>query len=311
MMILRALTLSLVVTLARAMQINIIGGSQVPESNTDFRFIASLQHKNFNGKFKHYCGGALVGPLWVITAAHCVKYGGPDLVRIGSYNTDEGGHVRTVAQIITHPDFYSTKQDDIALLKLNAPVVGSIIKIDMDGRWGSDGSSVVSIGWGYTQQYSGTIMKNLRMVDLVVISNEACEKQYPGSINKGHLCTWGEWNPHTGQRNDQCSGDSGGPTFHYNRATGEVVLVALTSWGKGCGRRDYSGVSTRLSYYGSFISRYVRGKRRKDPTPQPTDEPTGRPSRTPTQRPTRYPTDSPTARPSRYPTSYPTRRPTR
>lgn len=265
------LILLLIVSFALAdMDVNIVGGVKVPTDNTDFKFMASLQYKS--GKtFKHYCGGSLVDPWWVMTAAHCVRYSSPDRIRIGSLNTDDGGSLRTVTQRILHPKYVSIYYGDIALLKLNSPVTDiTPVDLDMKGQYDKAGDIVTSIGWGYTQQYVGPVVKELRMVEIQVHDNNICKKQYQGEgdINDGNLCTWGKWDSNKNQRQDQCSGDSGGPTFYYDKENHKTVQVALTSWGKGCGQKNFPGVNTRISYYSDFI------KSKIDNVPTPTPKPT-------------------------------------
>lgn len=257
-------------SIANNIGINIVGGIKVPISNTDFRFMTSLQRKNSNSYY-HFCGGSLVDPWWIITAAHCVKYSKPDRVRIGSYNTDDGGVIRTVSEVIMHPKYFIVDRHDIAFLKLNEPVNDiPTLPIDLDGKYDKANELVTSIGWGYTKENAGYTVKDLRMVELIVLSNKICNEQYKGEINDGNICTWGKWNPKTKQRQDQCSGDSGGPSFYYNN--GILSLVGLTSWGYGCGRKEYAGVNTRVSYYADFIREVLNMD--SMPTASPTSRPT-------------------------------------
>lgn len=228
----------------------ILNGKKVSDTNDDYRFIASLQNRN-----RHFCGGSLVEHSLVLTAGHCVKYSKPDTVRIGSYSVKSGGVVRKVKRVIKHPK-YTSLNNDYALLLLSEPVYNiRPINLPTQGVDVKQNTPIVSIGWGYTSEGSGEVTEDLMEVDLVTLTNKECNKRYGGTISSSMLCTWGKWDNKNNQRADACSGDSGSPNFYYDK-DGRIVNAGVTSWGRGCGRKNYPGVTARVSEVSDWIRSY-------------------------------------------------------
>ncbi|XP_075699008.1 serine protease 1-like [Rhinoderma darwinii] len=197
----------------------------------------------------HFCGGILINEQWVVSAAHCYK--SKIQCRIGEYNikVSEGTEqfIDSV-KVIRHPQYNSYLIDnDIMLIKLSVParLNAAVQPVNLPqpcppGSSPPAGTMCLVSGWGYT----GTITPDiLQCVNVPVLSDEDCQKAYPGEITNSMICLG---YPEGGK--DSCQGDSGGPVV----CNGEVH--GIVSWGYGCAQPNYPGVYAKLCNFVDWIN---------------------------------------------------------
>ncbi|MFC9733509.1 serine protease [Streptomyces roseolus] len=232
----------------------VVGGS--PTEITDAPWVVALSSRDrFGGtRAGQFCGGVVVAPTKVLTAAHCVSRealgGAPWQLRDFSVIAGraalrgQGGQEVRIADTWVNPDYDpTTNSGDLAVLTLAESLPDSyVIKVAAPGDAAENpGTAAEVYGWGDTSG-NGSYATSLRSAHVQVLPDGACEQAYPGgfggvSYRKESMLCAGD--PQGGR--DACQGDSGGPLV----ARG--VLVGLVSWGSGCGQAENPGVYTRVS----------------------------------------------------------------
>ncbi|KAJ8413903.1 hypothetical protein AAFF_G00065010 [Aldrovandia affinis] len=212
----------LISTIPADMCVEIIGGVQVRNHSKPFMALVTGRDS--------LCGGALIKPDWVLTAAHCHRE--EMYVTLGAYSRSKKEKEQqkfTVTHVVPHSKFSNkTAVNDFMLLKMDKPAqLNQYVKtLDLprevkDVKVDSECSVA---GWGLTHPNTKEGSDKLMAVTVRVISRKKCTKDYKKNklrITGDMLCAWDK----NGER-DTSKGDSGGPLVC------EGKFVAVLSFGE-------------------------------------------------------------------------------
>ncbi|XP_062411993.1 mast cell protease 2-like isoform X2 [Sardina pilchardus] len=199
----------------------IINGRKVADK--DMKFMASVQN---NGK--HVCGGFVIKPNFVLTAAHCEKgLTGKVSVVLGAHNIrktekNKRYYIRKEDRIIHKAYKKVIAGNDIMLLKLSGKIGKDVktVKIPTTEKTKMNNTTKCLVaGWGKTSKNEPSIQLQVAQVQLIDFPNcQAAWKQKDinKTLPKNVMCAKGF------NRNGPSLGDSGGPLVCNGLAVGIV-----------------------------------------------------------------------------------------
>ncbi|XP_036807238.1 coagulation factor VII [Oncorhynchus mykiss] len=238
-------------------RVKLVGGNHCPKGACPWQVL--LEHKGTS-----LCGGVIVHPDWVITAAHCVvDRDTKDLMVVaGEHNIDveEGSEQRIpVARAIPY-NLYdpATGDSDIALLRLRGRVTlgPDAVPICLPQQHFAK-SELAAVrfhtlsGWGKrtnggNDPKPGTppapSSRFLRRLAVPILPNSECTLKSGFNFTQNMLCAG-----YMKGNQEACRGYDGSPLVTYYGTT--HFLMGVVGWGKGCPKQGFYGVYTAVANY--------------------------------------------------------------
>ncbi|KAF2883773.1 hypothetical protein ILUMI_22405 [Ignelater luminosus] len=203
------LLLSFVVVFSQAAERNshnqrIFGGNSAQSGQFPYQVSLKLNRK-------HWCGGSIISPNWVLTAAHCVHGHNKAnfLVDVGTNHIGSGGVTYNVLQIVVHERYHHQQLlNDIALIRIagNINYNHLVRPVSLASTNPPVGSSCIMSGWGETEN---RLPSTLLLYTYLRVHDQAnCKQAYlkfKNHVHDSNICAFNEY------RQGICQGDSGGP----------------------------------------------------------------------------------------------------
>uniref|UniRef100_A0A0C9QQM1 TRYP_2 protein n=1 Tax=Fopius arisanus TaxID=64838 RepID=A0A0C9QQM1_9HYME len=264
----------------------IVGGKRV--DITEAPFAVTIRHNTTIAR----CGGVIIGPKWILTAAHCFPLNTTDYQRdprwfrvvpgVNAYSPDAKFY--KIKEVYSHPDFepdvdilYEIRAD-IAVIELEEeiPFDDKSSAIELGRDIVPNDTMAMIYGWGLKDRPTKSFTTSLHGLPVKIPSRHQClHMQYGKPHPYDQMCFY-NWNNGT-----SCGGDSGGPVVAYNKVIGIISIARIDCTTVTPPRATY------VYFYKLWIEKIMAGTgtavkisdgwgndvKKSSPTPKPTREP--------------------------------------
>jgi Trypsin len=254
-----------------APQPRIVGGNTTTIAEWPWQVAITADQEFFagDGFDRQFCGGTLVTPTIVVSAAHCFfnvfqgvpgrDFDPPDLFAAITGRTQLSSSTGQEIEVASYFFFVdgagrrlynpSTNDWDVVFAQLASPSPSSnstpiqIAGANEASFWAPGNENAWATGWGTTSS-GGNGSDTLREVNIDRIADSTCASatSYGGDFHPETMVCAGE----IAGGQDTCQGDSGGPLV-TPIGGGVFRLIGDTSWGFGCALPNLPGVYGRVA----------------------------------------------------------------